>query len=329
MLFVHGLGHFHPENVITNAFLESLDIGTDDEWILERVGIRERRTVLPLDYIRATRNADVRAAREAALYDNAETGARAACLALERAGIPLEQIGLVISGGCGSDYDIPPDAARIAARLGLRAAAVDLSAACSSFGVQLHFLASFRPEAMPDFVLIVQPENTTRVVDYRDRASCVLWGDGTAAAVVSSRVPCRVRVDLTSLASNPAGWDKVTIPTAGHFTQDGRGVQIFAIKTTRKLLAGIRAQVAEPSRLKFVGHQTNMLMLQAVCRYCDIPEDCHLHNVRSYGNTGAAGAPSVLSQAWDTLQDGDEIAVAVVGSGLTWSGLRLTVGGVA
>jgi 3-oxoacyl-[acyl-carrier-protein] synthase III len=329
MLFVHGLGHFHPENVITNAFLESLDIGTDTEWILERVGIRERRTVLPLDYIRATRNADVRAAREAALYDNAETGARAARLAIERSGIPPEEIGLVISGGCGSDYAIPGDAARIADRLGLRAAAVDLSAASSSFGAQLHFLAAFRAEAMPDFVLLVQPENTTRMIDYCDRDSCVLWGDGAAAAVMSSRVPSRVRVDLTSVASNPAGWDKVTIPTAGHFRQDGRAVQTFAIKTMRDLVAGIRARVAKPLRLKFVGHQGNMLMLQSVCRYCGIPEDRHMHNVGNFGNTGAAGAPAVLSQAWETLQDGDEIAVAVVGSGLTWSGLRLTVGGAA
>ena len=77
-LFLHGLGHFHPENEITNRFLEELDIGTSDEWILERVGIRSRRTVLPLDYIRTTRNRDVRAAAEATLYTTAELGRRAA-----------------------------------------------------------------------------------------------------------------------------------------------------------------------------------------------------------------------------------------------------------
>src|SRR5436853_360702 len=78
MIFVHGLGHFHPENVIDNAFLESLDIGTTDSWIMDRVGIRARRTVLSLDYIRDTRNRDPRGAHEASLYTNAETGARAA-----------------------------------------------------------------------------------------------------------------------------------------------------------------------------------------------------------------------------------------------------------
>ena len=73
MLFVHGLGHFHPENQIDNKFLEELDIGTNDEWIVSRVGISNRRTVLPLDYIKATKNQDLRAGLEAAVYSNAET----------------------------------------------------------------------------------------------------------------------------------------------------------------------------------------------------------------------------------------------------------------
>src|SRR5688572_3128132 len=99
MLYFHGIGHFHPENQIDNAFLESLDIGTSDPWIMERVGIRSRRTVLPLDYIRATKNKDLRAAQEAALYTNAETGRRAALMAIERAGIAPGDVGMVVAGG--------------------------------------------------------------------------------------------------------------------------------------------------------------------------------------------------------------------------------------
>jgi 3-oxoacyl-[acyl-carrier-protein] synthase-3 len=326
MLYLHGVGHFHPENVIDNAFLESLDIGTDDAWIVERTGIRARRTVLPLDYIRSTRNADVRAAAEAALYDNAETGARAARMALARAGIGPADVGLVLAGGCCPDYAIPSEAARIADRLGIVAPAVDLSSACSTFGAHLHFVASMRPEALPDYVLVVQPENTTRVVDYADRSNAVLWGDGTAAAVLSVRHVARVSVDLTSIASNPAGWDKVVIPRLGHFDQDGRAVQTFAIKTTRDLVNGIRAQVERPERMKLVAHQANLLMLQAVCRYTEIPEERCPHNVVDFGNTGAAGAPSILSMRWDEWQAGDEIALAVVGSGLTWAAMRLRVG---
>src|SRR5262249_40276209 len=152
-------------------------------------------TVLPLDYIRQTRNRDPRAAVEAAELDNADTGARAARMALERAGVAPDQIGMVIAGGCTSDYQIPSDAARIAAALGIPAPALQDASACASFGVQLHLLESMRPEALPEFVLIVQPENMTPVVDYADRTSCVLWGDATAAAVISARVAARVRVD--------------------------------------------------------------------------------------------------------------------------------------
>jgi 3-oxoacyl-[acyl-carrier-protein] synthase-3 len=325
MLYLHGMGHFHPENVIDNAFLESLDIGTDDAWILERTGIKTRRTVLPLDYIRATKNADVRAGAEAVLVDNAETGARAARLAIERARLRPDQIGLVLAGGCCADFAIPAEAARIAARLGIEAPALDLSSACSSFGAHVHFVDAMRPEALPEFVLLVSPENNTRAVDYRDRASCVLWGDGTSAAVVSARVPAKIAIDCTSIASNPAGWDKVTIPRLGHFAQDGRAVQTFAIKTTRDLVNGIKARAVDPARLKLIAHQANLLMLQAVCRYTEIPEERCFHNVVDYGNTGAAGAPSILSMRWDEWRAGDEIALAVVGSGLTWSAMRLEV----
>ena len=92
MLYLHGIGHFYPENIITNPFLEELNIGTSEEWIMERVGIRTRRTVLPLDYIRNTKNRDPREAFAAGLYNNAQTGAAASRMALDRAGIKPEDI---------------------------------------------------------------------------------------------------------------------------------------------------------------------------------------------------------------------------------------------
>src|SRR5262245_55035109 len=109
-LHVHGFGHAHPSQEITNRFLEELDIGTDDAWILERVGIRSRRTVLPLDYIRTTRNQDVRAANEAAEISNAGMAARAARMAIERAGIETSRIGLVIAGSSATDTHSPAEA---------------------------------------------------------------------------------------------------------------------------------------------------------------------------------------------------------------------------
>ena len=327
-LYLHSLGHFYPENVIDNGFLEGLDIGTDDEWILERVGIRERRTVLPLDYIKSTRNADIRAGQEAALYSNVETSRRAAMMALERAALAAKDIGLVVAGGCCPEMAIPSEACRVAAALGIEGPAIDINSACSSFGAQMHVLASMRD--LPPYVLVVNPENTTRVVSYADRATAVLWGDGTTAAIVSRQAPARVRLVETTLASSPAGCALVTIPRFGHFAQEGPAVQRFAIKTTQAcleaMLPAARARVGEAGgTLRFVAHQANMLVLESVVRRAGLDASEHWYNVVDRGNTGAAGAPGVLSERWGELAKGDVVIIAVVGSGLTWSSLRLEV----
>ncbi len=328
-LYLHGVGHFHPENVLDNKLLEELDIGTSDEWIVDRVGIRTRRTVLPIDYIRTTRNADPRAGQEAAMYNNVETGRRAALHALERAGLKPADIGMVICGGCSPEMLIPSEASRIAAALGIEAIAFDINSACSSFGAQLHLLKAM--SGLPRYVLVVNPENTTRVVDYKDRSAAVLWGDATSAAVVSSEVPSRLKITHTLLNSSPAGWAHVTIPRFGHFAQNGSAVQRFAIKTTiaclEQLLPNAKERAAKTGgQIRFIGHQANGLMLESVTSRASIAPENHFHNVADFGNTGAAGAPSVLSQRWDKLTDGDTILLVVVGSGLTWAGLQIEVG---
>jgi len=325
-LYIHGMGSFHPENVIDNQFLEDLDIGTNDEWILSRVGIKTRRTVLPLDYIQTTKNKDPRAAIEAALYSNAETGKRAAEVALKQAGIKADQIGLVIVGGCSPDISIPAEAASVAAKLNIEAPVIDLNSACSTFGAQLHFLAMMDPEKMPEYVLLVIPENNTRVIDYSDRNTAVLWGDGTHATVISTRVPSRAAITFTSLDSTPSSWDKVVITRHGHFTQDGRAVQSFAIKRTVKCYKEIETlELVRPHHQNklpfFIGHQANLTMLKSVCKRCDITPDRHFYNIDNYGNTGAAGGPTVLTQHWDEFKKDDVLILIVVGAGLTWSSM--------
>lgn len=326
MLHLHGIGHFHPENAIDNAFLESLDIGTNDDWIVERVGIRQRRTVLPLEYIRETRNADLRAAQEAALYTNAETGRLASLMAIERAGLTPADIGMVIAGGCSPDMCIPAEAARVARALGIEAPAFDLSAACSTFGAQVHFVEKMGA-ALPQFVLLVQPENMTRVVDYADRSTAVLFGDATSAAVVSTKEPARVRVTRTTYGSSPEGCDEVRVPRVGYFRQNGAAVQKFAIKKMVALLQEIQEALdpEEARRLIYVGHQANLTMLESVCRRCEIPAERHFANIVEFGNQASAGAPSVLSQRWDELRDGDVLGMVVVGSGLSWSSAVIEV----
>jgi 3-oxoacyl-[acyl-carrier-protein] synthase-3 len=326
MLYLHGLGHFHPENVIDNALLEALHIGTNEQWILERVGIHTRRTVLDLDYIRTTKNRDPRGAFEASCYTNAQTGAHAARMAIERAGIKAADIGLVISGTCVPDNVIPAEAASIAAELDINALCFDLNSACTSFGMQIHFLNAMKPEALPPYVLVVNPENMTKSVDYNDRGVAVLFGDGSSAAVVSSTVFSPKAFSSCFCQSKPSSWDKVVIPRMGHFRQDGHAVQGFAIRKTTDSVRMLKKQYpGQGDHFKFVGHQANLGMLRTVCERAEISDINHWHNVAYYGNTGCSGAPTVLSQRWEQLVPGDHVAIALVGSGLTWSHMMLEV----
>lgn len=328
MLFMHGVGHAHPENEITNTFLEELDIGTSNDWIVERTGILKRHSVLPLDYIRQTRNADVRAADEAATSDNATLAARASLMAIERAGISRDEIGLVVAGGCLPSFASPAEACLIAAALDLEVPAFDLRSACTSFGVALHCLAMMRPEELPPYVLLACPETMTRSVDYNDRNAAVLWGDGAAAVILSTQHVGRATIERTSFASRPQGFDKVVVPYAGHFAQEGATVQTFAIKRTCKVLRSIQQQLGEHEsrRFHFIGHQANLLMLKKVCERCEIAPDQHHSNVERLGNTATAGAPSVLSERWEQFREGDDVAMVGVGSGLSWSGAALRFG---
>lgn len=325
MLYLHGIGHFHPDTVIDNAFLASLEIGVDLNWIEERVGITERRTTLSLDYIRRTRNRDTRAAAEGSTVSTMEMGREAAQMALRRAGLSPGDIGMVISGGCTPEMLIPAEASRVAAALGIEVQALDVQAACASFATQVHFLNQMRPEALPEFVLVVSVEAFTRTINYEDRGSAVLFGDGASAAVFSSKVESPHRVLSTSFMADPSGYDKVTIPAGGHFDQDGHAVQMFAIRKTTELFERMRdiGNIPENARQIFIGHQANLRMLQSVCKRLGIPESDHLSNIRKFGNCGAVGAPSVLSQNWEAL-DRAVINMGVVGSGLAWGSVRMT-----
>ncbi|MEM1031385.1 MAG: ketoacyl-ACP synthase III [Myxococcota bacterium] len=320
-LHLLGMGHFHPPNVLDNAFFASLDIGTDEAWILSRVGIVERRTVLPLDYLRATKNADPRAAEDAATLTNAATGARAAEMAIERAGLRPEDIGMVICGGCSPQWVAPAEAAVVARELGLDGCpCLDLHAACSTFGTQVHVAASMG-EALPDYVLLLQVENNTRCVDYRDRSGCVLWGDGSAAAVVSPRVKGRARIVHTSVGGSPSGAMDVVIPRTGFFAQDGKRVHKFAIKRMAELFRATRARSPRPEEVVFVGHQANLSMLENVARRT-APAG-HWFNIDRFGNQGGAGSPCVISQHWEDISPGTPVASVVVGAGLSWAGVLI------
>ncbi len=324
MLYLHGVGHFHPPTVIDNAFLSSLNIGIDLAWIEERVGIRERRTTLSLDYIRQTRNLDTRAAAEASTTSTMEMGKCAAEHALQRAGLEPRAIGMVVGGGSCPELQIPAEGNRVASALGIDAVAFDVKSASSTFVAQVHWVSQMRPESLPDYILLVDVETVTRVTDYSDRRTAVLFGDAAAAAIVSPRIPSGVKISRTSFFSDSSGQHYVTIRSGGHVVQDGNRVQMFAIRKTSDLFELTRSHGQENGGGEeyFIGHQSNLRMLETVCRRLNIPEKNHLSNVVHFGNCGEASAPSVLSQHWDSLES-CAINMAIVGSGLSWGGMRI------
>ena len=329
-VYVHGMGHAHPEPEISNRFLEELDIGTDETWILERVGIHTRRSVLPLDYIRETRNREPWAALEAATVSQATLGARAARQALDRAGVDLSQVGLVLCGNSATDSHAPAQACLVASELGCDVPSMDVQSACTSFYAQFHLMSLFDPERLPDWILLVAPETLTTTVDYNDRSSAVLWGDGAVAAVVTTRQPGRAQLLASRIQSQPSAWKKVEVPRGGHFRQEGRAVQMFGIKKMVEAVNRLREEFETPERkLHFVGHQANLRMLERVRDSAGIPEERHHTNVEWYGNTGAASAASVISMRWEKWTAEDDVAVAGVGAGLTWSSYLLRFDGAA
>jgi 3-oxoacyl-[acyl-carrier-protein] synthase III len=265
MLYLHSTGHFNPENIITNKFLEDLDIGTNNEWIMERVGIQNRRTALPLDYIKQTKNSDPRAAFEARLYKNAQMGAAAARMALKRASLKPEDIGMLIAGSSSPDNVSPAESSAIAAELGIEVPCLDMNSACSSFGMQINFLSRMKPETLPDYILVVDSETLTKCVDYNDRSTAVLFGDGSAAAIVSTKIPSRAAFMNCIFDSRPSAWEKVGIGYNWYFNQDGNAVQGFAIRQTTESVKILQeAFAAEAKRFIFIGHQANLLMLKVV-----------------------------------------------------------------
>lgn len=327
MLYLHSMGHFHPESIISNQFLEDLDIGTNNEWILERVGIRNRRTVLPLDYIKQTKNINPQEAFAVRQYKNSQMGANAARMAIQRAGIKADDIGLLIAGTSSPDNIAPAEASAIAAELGIEVPCYDLNSACSTFGLQINYLYRMQPESLPPYVLLVNPESMTKSINYSDRNASVLFGDGASAAVLSTTISTRFVFVGGGFDSRPSAWKKVGIDWDWVFHQEGNAVQGFAIRTTTECLKLLQdfPEVSEAKRFIFIGHQANLMMLKNVCERGGVMPENHWHNVEQFGNTASCSAPSVLSMRWNDLKPGDSVAMVIVGAGLSWAHMLLKV----
>jgi 3-oxoacyl-[acyl-carrier-protein] synthase-3 len=320
------MGHWHPETVLDNDFFDSLDIGSASEWIADRVGIQERRSVMAKDDIVALRHGRI-------THEELKEAGRI---------LPIEKMCLhpwqmawsraltsgsstdvdhVVAGTSVPDWYIPANACAIAAELGINASCFDINSACSSFVVNLHVIKSLIATGASRSAAIFTPERYTTRMNYAERSGCVLFGDAATTAVVEANdnVEGLELID-TIVHSMPANYQHVQIPQNGLFWQNGQAVQKFAITKTISVTLDIlkRNDLTKDDMDYFIGHQANLRMLTSASEKQGITPERHLFNVDRMGNQGAAGAPAVLSEHWDRFKSGDIIVVAVVGSGLTW-----------
>ncbi len=329
-MYIYSMGHYWPETVVDNQFFGSLDIGSEADWIKDRVGIEQRRSILSLENIRALRNKTVTLQE---LRDRGDVMSIASMsehswrLAQARFPIVSEDIDTVIGGTSVPDDDVPSSGCTISAQIGLeRVRAFDINSACSTFVVQCHVMRALMGSGMSKEGAVFCTERYSMRMDYSDRKNSILFGDASVAAVMSKIPrPGALRVIDTSVESAPSGWEHIRMSVGRDFHQNGAAVQKFAVTKTIAAAQDIltRNSLTAKDAKWFIGHQANYRMLTSAMEKLGVPPENHLYNVVDRGNQGATGAPSVLSQNWDRYQPGDRIVMAVVGAGLTWGAMLL------
>jgi len=294
-------------------------VDTSDEWITERTGIRERR---------------IAGEKEAA----SDLGYKASKKAIKDAGIEPEQIDAIIVATMSGDMPMPSTAALIQGRLGARnASAFDINAACSGFIFGLGVADSFIRSGMSRRLLLIGVEVNSRFIDWQDRASCVLFGDG-AGAVVMEPTRSRAGVLSTHLHSDGRHWNLIYVPGGGsrhpaseetvrnrmHFIKmKGNETFKLAVRTLEELavktLKANRIRASDLSLL--IPHQANLRIIKAITKRLDLPMEKVIINLDRYGNTSSASIPIALDEAVKNgrVRKGDYILLMAFGSGLTWA----------
>ena len=313
---ISGWGRYVPEQVLTNADLERM-VETNDEWIVSRTGIRERR---------------VAAAHETTASMAAVAGLRA----IRTAGIDPNDIDLILLATLTPDYWMPSTAALVKEAIGnQRAAAMDVSAACSGFVYAFSTAQAYVAAGLARHVLVIGAELLTRFLDYTDRSTCILFGDGAGAVVVSAsdEPGGSLGVELTTEPQGaymiwlPAGGAKSppsreTVARGEHYIRmEGRETYRFATRTlaTTALESVRRAGLQASDISLFIPHQANIRIIEAVAKGLDLPMERFFVNLDRYGNTSAASVPIALAEAVNggRVKVGDAICIVAFGAGFT------------
>ncbi len=325
MLRVVGVGHAYGDVIIDNKFIEALDVGTTEAWILEKIGIKERSVTLPLDYISQTKNKnpyDTLKVRTKTWIDLADEAIR---MAAKRAEIDLNEIGMLLLDCITPDFFFPPPSVQLKEKLGIDCLAVDCITACPAVALHGYLCLNFNLEDLPENICCVTSATVSHTVNYSDRTDGAIWGDGAAAMIVTKKEKKGLKIIHSSFDSDPTRAASVLIEREGYFRQDGRAVRNFSVLQTVRMIKDVKNQCdLDFSRDIFIGHQANKTMLDQICQACGIPEKNHWSNVVYRGNQAAAGALASLSENWEEIQyHGQKILIAVLGAGLSWGTLLL------
>ncbi|MFY3791498.1 beta-ketoacyl-ACP synthase III [Ureibacillus sp. MALMAid1270] len=296
-----GLGKYVPEKVVTNIDLEKI-LDTNDEWIRTRTGIQERRI--------------------AEGEETSDLAYKAALKALENAQISPSQIGLILVATVTPDQAFPTVSCQIQERLdATNAAAMDVSAACSGFIYALATAKQFVESGTYDYVLIVGAEKLSKVTDWQDRNTAVLFGDGATAAVIGKVSEGRGILSF-ELGADGTGGKHLFLDEQQHIAMNGREVFKFAVRQMGESAVSVieKAGLTKEDVDFLVPHQANIRIMEASRERLDLPEEKLSKQIHKYGNTSSASIGIALT---DELEDGkikdDDIVVLVgFGGGLTW-----------
>ncbi|MBT3321433.1 MAG: ketoacyl-ACP synthase III [Anaerolineae bacterium] len=322
MLYAHitGWGMAVPETVRTNDDISKM-VDTNDEWIRSRTGIAERRIASEDE-------------------SSASLGADAALRALEVANLRAADLDLIIVASSSPEHIFPATASLIQDRIGANnAGAFDLSAACTGFIFAVNMAAQSIRSGASKNILVVGTETLSRFVDWTDRNTCILFGDGAGAFVLqANEEPGGVLAEVMhsdgsggDLLSIPAGGSKLpateaTLQAGQHLIQmDGKGVFRFATRVmaraTKEALekAGLEAEDLD----LVIPHQANTRIIEAAARGLKLPMDKFMVNLEKYGNTSTASVPIATVEAFESgrIKPGDKIVLVGFGGGLTWGAL--------
>lgn len=321
---ITALGHYLPEHRLTNSDLEKM-VDTNDEWIRTRTGIEERRILKDKDKA------------------SAFMGAEAAREVLSRRGIDAGEIDLIILATVTPDYLFPATACLVQEYIGAdNAYAFDLSAACSGFLYALSTGANFIESGQAEKVLVIGSDKMSSIVDYTDRSTCILFGDGAGAVLLEASEDetglidyiHHTEGDTNRALYQPAGGSlnpasESTVADHLHFIKQS-GREVFKKATVG--MADVTAEIMEQNNLTaddiawLVPHQANLRIIDATANRMGLDREKVMVNIDRYGNTTAATIPLCLYDWKDQLKHGDNLILAAFGGGYTWGSIYVKWG---